>query len=247
MVECKDLLVGHGVAPQINTTPTSPTATWANLFNGWDNIAEALNEVLQQYAFLGNGGFMETFVTGMQPIMSLTGVRVLGDNAQDFIFSKRYEILCERKTDFRIMITDKDGNIETILWENITLAKIVPMGGAAQDGMAIGVDMHSSQKPEIINGQQLPAFDGLVSVAGSLSGDTAIHVNPALGSGNSYVYKTDTSVDIPLLGADLSVGWTAWNGTDEITATTGNEIVVVEVDSSNLAVKGSKATVTSKA
>ena len=42
-------------------------------------------------------------------------------------------------------------------------------------------------------------------------------------------------------------GYTNWNGTDEITATTGQKIVVVEVDSENKAKKGGQATVTSKA
>ena len=83
------------------------------------------------------------------------------------------------------------------------------------------------------------------SAAGSTAGQTAITVQPPITQGNHYVYQTGASVTLPTeYGADVSSGWTAWNGTDEITATTGNEIGIVEADSSNKAVKAGKTTVT---
>ena len=83
------------------------------------------------------------------------------------------------------------------------------------------------------------------SAAGSTAGQTAITVQPTITQGNHYVYQTGASVTLPAeYGADVSSGWTAWNGTDEITATTGNEIGIVEANSSNKAVKAGKTTVT---
>lgn len=83
------------------------------------------------------------------------------------------------------------------------------------------------------------------SAAGSASGQTEITVQPTITHGNHYVYQTGASVTLPTeYGADVSSGWTAWNGTDEITATTGNEIGIVEANSSNKAVKAGKTTVT---
>lgn len=83
------------------------------------------------------------------------------------------------------------------------------------------------------------------SAAGSTAGQTAITVQPTITQGNHYVYQTGASVTLPTeYGADVSSGWTAWNGTDEITATTGNEIGIVEANSSNQAVKAGKTTVT---
>lgn len=43
-----------------------------------------------------------------------------------------------------------------------------------------------------------------------------------------------------------SSGYTNWDETSEITATTGQKIVVVEVDSENKAKKAGEATITSK-
>lgn len=83
-----------------------------------------------------------------------------------------------------------------------------------------------------------------VTSAAGATGKTALTVSPALISGNSYVYKTAASVDMPLTGDDLS-SWTAWNGTAEISATAGNTIVVAEVDSAKKCVKAGKAVVVS--
>lgn len=86
------------------------------------------------------------------------------------------------------------------------------------------------------------------SVAGtSASGKTKITVSPSLSAGNSYKYKTASSVTVPEFGADYKTGYTAWDGVSEITATTGNKILIVEVDANNKAVKAGSATVASKA
>lgn len=86
------------------------------------------------------------------------------------------------------------------------------------------------------------------SVAGtSASGKTKVTVSPSLSTGNSYKYKTASSVTVPEFGADCKSGYTAWDGVSEITATTGNKILIVEVDANNKAVKAGSATVASKA
>ena len=68
-----------------------------------------------------------------------------------------------------------------------------------------------------------------------------------LAYGNHYVYQVNTSVDLPTAGEDVSSDWTAWDGVSEITATSGQEIAVVEADSNNKAVGAGKTTVTANA
>lgn len=86
------------------------------------------------------------------------------------------------------------------------------------------------------------------SVAGtSASGKTKVTVSPSLSAGNSYKYKTASSVNAPEFGAECKSGYTAWDGVSEIAATTGNKILIVEVDTNNKAVKAGSATVASKA
>ena len=85
------------------------------------------------------------------------------------------------------------------------------------------------------------------SVEGTTIGNTKITITPEIEEGHSYKYKVATSPTMPTYDQVCSSGYTNWNGTDEITATTGQKIVVVEVDSNNKAKKAGEATITSKA
>ena len=84
----------------------------------------------------------------------------------------------------------------------------------------------------------------VTSEAGATSGTTKITVAPALTEGNSYMYQVGASVELPAYGETLSTPWTEWNGTEDITATNGQKIAVVEVNSTDQALSGGTATVT---
>lgn len=86
----------------------------------------------------------------------------------------------------------------------------------------------------------------VTSVAGTTSGKTKITVTPTLASGNSYKYKTAANPTVPEHDAVCTTGYTAWNGTDEISATAGQKIVIVEVDSDNKAKRVGQATIVVK-
>ena len=88
----------------------------------------------------------------------------------------------------------------------------------------------------------------VTSIAGALTGATKLTVTPTLTSGNTYMYKTAASITLPGLNdiCNAGTGYGTWNGTVDITATTGNKISVIEVDSTFRAINGGIATVTSK-
>jgi hypothetical protein len=84
------------------------------------------------------------------------------------------------------------------------------------------------------------------SVAGATSGKTAITTGYTLKSGEAYKYKTDAST-APTVGyGETPDGWTSWDGTSDITATTSHKISVCVVDRTGVAVALGSATVTSK-
>jgi len=89
----------------------------------------------------------------------------------------------------------------------------------------------------------------VISTAGTASGSTKITATPTLTSGNSYVYKTATTVTLPLLNdvCNVAAGFIVWDGTADITATTGNEIEIIEVDGTFKAIKAGKIVVVSLA
>lgn len=85
----------------------------------------------------------------------------------------------------------------------------------------------------------------IVSVEGSAAGQTNIYVNPAKEGSNKYFYKTGTApLSYPSYGEVISQ--TAWDGSAAITATTGNQIMVIETDADGKALKAGVTTVTAK-
>ncbi len=84
----------------------------------------------------------------------------------------------------------------------------------------------------------------VTSAAGTKAGDTKITVTPALASGNSYKYKTGEMLDVPVKGQNVK-GWSVWDGSADITAASGNEIVIAECDASYRVVNAGKATAVS--
>ena len=87
----------------------------------------------------------------------------------------------------------------------------------------------------------------VTSAAGAATGKTAVTVTPAKASGNSYKYKTAASVTAPAYDTLCTTGYTAWDGAAEITAATGQKLLVVEVAADNKARSAGGATVTAKA
>ena len=86
----------------------------------------------------------------------------------------------------------------------------------------------------------------VTSIAGATSGKTKITVSPILTSGQSYVYKTASTLVAPILDADCTT-YTPWDGTSDIAAITGDKICIVEVNDAYKAKKTGIQTVTSKA
>ncbi len=237
-----EIVLNYHYKFEIDTTPGEASETYAELGAGFSNLAEGLNEVLYQASHFGDGGWGSTEVTGGQFIATLTGVRVAGNAAQDYIYSDdvRYGFGAARKTKLRVSQND----VPLLVWP-VTLANITQSGGAANQPAAISVAIHGNGAPQALAGIYLEPLT-VVSVAGGSTGDTAIYVNPAVEASHSYKYKTGASVDLPLFDAVLTTGWTAWDGSADITATTGNQIVIAEIETAtNKAKKAGRATVTS--
>ena len=147
-----NLLVTYGISLAIDTTPAEDDPTWSPLCAGFNNVTEALNEVLQQYFFLYQKGFANNYVTGMAPVVTLTGVRVLGDTAQDFIFSKKYKLLKNRETQLQITRVENDEKTTSIVTVPVTMQNIQEYSGATTDGAAISVEFAFNGEPKLSSG-----------------------------------------------------------------------------------------------
>ncbi len=229
-----------GLHAHIGTAEVGGVWTYAELAKGLENIAEALNEVVQQFQFLSGRGFAQNQVTGMAPAVTISGRRVMGDAAQDYIFSKKYKLGADRQTSFRLTWNDASGARSLVV--PATLCNVQEFSGATTDASAISFELRFDAEPAV---DAALAPLSVVSVAGGASGKTKIYVNPILSAGNSYVYKTAAVVALPVLGTALSAGWTALTIGADITAVTGQQIAVVEIGADTKAIKGGLAIVTS--
>lgn len=156
-VSANQLLLNYEYKLQIVVPVSEGLAEPQTIARGFDNISEALNEVLYQSNFLSDSGWGSSYVTGGQLTFTLTGVRVKGDPAQDYIFSDKVYFGFGSARDVQLLVTIPDNDPEDpsskpiMLTCNATLAKITRSGGAANQPSAISVEIHINGKPKITN------------------------------------------------------------------------------------------------
>ena len=56
MLDGQFLLTQYGVKVELDTTPYASARTWVTLDQGFDNLDESLNDVVNEYFFLGRQG-----------------------------------------------------------------------------------------------------------------------------------------------------------------------------------------------
>lgn len=176
-------------------TPGTPgTWSYAELGAGIENLTEALNETNQQYHFMQDEGFARNHVTGLAPVYTLTGKRVAGDPAQDYIFSRKFALNGDRASSVRMTVTGPNG-LATVTTCDCTLGNIQEWSGATTDDTSISFEIRLDGKPST------PALGALTvtSVAGTASGQTVIS---AVGGGI-------TNTGAP--GTGLTMHYTAGN------------------------------------
>ena len=234
-------LTNYNITAEIGVALTGSTWTYAKLGAGIDNVAEALNEVIQQYQFLNGQGFAENHVTGAAPAWTLSGRRILGDTAQDYIAGLKYEFDDARKSSLRISYSKGTTTVyaQTITVP-VTICNIVDIGGGAStDDSVFSCEIRFDGKPTY-TATGLKLFASKVATGSS----TVTILNAIVGE--AYYYKVGT-VDMPAVGTAVSTltSWTSSVGsTISVTgAVAGTPITVVSylpaaIGGTNTVIKG---------
>ena len=149
----QNLFTLYNIQASIGTSqqPSGGTWTYAPLGPGLDNVTEALNEVVQQYFFLNDGGFARNHVTGMAPAFTFTGRRVMGDPAQEYIFGNKYKLDTNRSSSFQLVVVNNSGEAPTTktLTADCTICNIQEWSGASTDDSAISFEIRFDGAPEV--------------------------------------------------------------------------------------------------
>jgi hypothetical protein len=238
------LLTQYGVELELDTTPFSSARTWVPVCDGFNNLTEALNEQVQEYFFLCGKGFGSDEVTGIHPVLSLTGVRKIGDAAQDFIFGNRLNLMEGRKTYLRLSLANADGTV-TRYTNRVTMKNISSFGGATTDGAAVSVDFSFNGRPIT---ETVAASSALTvsSVAGAAAGQTVLTVVPTFpDAGCKFVYAYGNTAPVATNGSVLT-GWNDFVNGATYQIPNGQKVTVAMVNVSTYIVVGNgNATVVS--
>lgn len=241
------LLVSHAIQAEIDITPNGEARTWAVFGEGIENLAEALNEVVQQYFFFARKGYADNYVTGMAPAYTCTGRRIIGDPAQDWIFNpaRKFGLMAERNTNFRLSVGQADGTVSQITC-GVTIANVTDLGGATTDGSAVSFEVRFNGKPTLATITPSDELE-VESVAGTASGDTKLTVTPDTPSaGCKYVYAYGSVAPTATVGSVLT-GWNDFTNGADYTIPNGDFVVVAMVNTAtSVVVATGQATVVSK-
>ena len=240
------LLTQYGVEVEVDTTPFGTARTWAPINQGFNNLAEELGEQLQEYFFLGDNGYGSEFVTGLHPKYTITGVRVVGDTAQDFIFGQRMSLMAGRNTYLRISLVNADGTVSRFT-NFATMTGVSGFGGATTDGAAVSVAFMFNGRPVT----ETVAATGtltVTSVAGATTGTTVIKAVPTFpDAGCKFVYAYGATAPTATPGSVLT-GWNDFVNGATYTIASGKLVTVAMVNVSTFIVVASGgATIVAKA
>ena len=132
---------------EIGTTATTadpPVWTYSKLCKGIESMSFNSNEQNQQYFFLCGEGFANNEVTGAAPELQVSGRRIAGDAAQDYIVGKQFAVGNARNSS--IKITTAEGKVITC---DCSIGDVVSFGGSTLDVNSFGCTIRFNGKPTV--------------------------------------------------------------------------------------------------
>ena len=131
----------------IGTAESSGTWTYSKLCKGIESMEFNENEQNQQYFFLCGEGFAHNEVTGAAPEIVISGRRIAGDEAQDYVVGKQFLLGANRNSSVKIVAEGKQITCDC------TIGAITSFGGATTDVNAFGCTLRLNGKPTVSTAQ----------------------------------------------------------------------------------------------
>ena len=127
----------------IGTAESSGTWTYAKLCKGIESMEFSENEQNQQYFFLCGEGYAHNEVTGSAPELVISGRRIVGDTAQDYIAGLQFGLGSSRNSSVKIIAEGKQ------IVCDCTIGAITSFGGSTLDVNAFGCTIRFNGKPTV--------------------------------------------------------------------------------------------------
>ena len=127
----------------IGTAFSTNTWTYAKLCSGIESMEFSPNEQNQQYFFICGEGFAHNEVTGAAPQITISGRRIVGDTAQDYIAGKQFALGTDRNTSVKIIA---EGNQIVC---DATIGEVTSFGGQTLDINNFGCTIYLNGEPTV--------------------------------------------------------------------------------------------------
>lgn len=132
-----------GTAYTAGSGGAAGTWTYSKLCKGIEGMTFNENEQNQQAFFLCGEGFAHNEVTGAAPELVITGRRVVGDAAQDYIAGKQFLLGEDRNSSVKIIAEGKQ------IICDCSIGSITSFGGQTLDVNAFGCTIRFNGKPTV--------------------------------------------------------------------------------------------------
>ena len=131
------------IGTESTTSNNVTTWTYSKLCKGIESMTFTPNEQNQQYFFICGEGFAHNEVTGGAPQIEVSGRRIAGDAAQDFIVGKQFALGVDRNTSVKIVAEGKQ------IVCDATIGDVTSFGGQTLDVNQFGCTILFNGKPTV--------------------------------------------------------------------------------------------------
>ena len=128
---------------EIGTAFSSNAWTYSRLCAGIKGMVININENVVTEQYLCGEGHAHNEVTGMAPQVQITGDRVEGDAAQDYIFGLQFKLGTERQSSVKITTSGK------VITCDCVITDIVAFGGNSAELKPFNCNIRFNGKPTI--------------------------------------------------------------------------------------------------
>ena len=132
---------------EIGTAESSGTWTYSKLCKGIESMTFNANEQNQQYFFLCGEGFAHNEVTGGAPELQISGRRIVGDAAQDYIVGKQFALGSDRNSSIKITAEGK------VITCDCSIGDVVSFGGSTLDVNTFSCTIRFNGEPTVTTAQ----------------------------------------------------------------------------------------------
>lgn len=134
-----ELYIGTGTTG----TGNSATVVYSKLCKGIESMEFNANEQSKQFFFLCGEGFAHNETTGAAPELTVSGRRIVGDAAQDFLVEKQFDLGPDRIVPVKIIAEGKQ------IVCDAAVANLKSFGGQTLDVNAFGCSLRFNGKPTV--------------------------------------------------------------------------------------------------